>query len=1014
MSSQLLHNVHNKKHILPVLLRSRCYRSHAYSTKPQVTVKPGDNLHGFQIHQVSRIPELELDVIHSRHVRTGAEHLHIARDDKNNVFGVGFKTPPKDNTGLPHILEHTVLCGSRRYPVRDPFFKMLNRSLSNFMNAFTAFDYTYYPFATTNLADFSNLRNVYMDAVFNPLLHELDFMQEGWRLEHSNPRDKLSPITFKGVVYNEMKGQMSDPSYLFYIRAQQHMFPGTIYANCSGGDPQSITDLTHQNLVNFHRTHYHPSNAKFFTYGTIPLEDHLNTINLKIQEFDRADIPKVNSSVQRFTSPVSVSLPCPPDPVANPERQAKYSISYLTNDVKDVFETFSMRVLSSLLHNGHSSPFYKALIETNLGSDFSPNTGYDASTNISSFSFGVQGAKAEDIPAIEQAIYSTLEKTSQEGFDPKRIEAAIHRMEMGVKHKTADFGLSILQGVASGWFNGSNPIELLEINKNINRLRGEIEKGGYFESLIKKYLIGNSHRLSFTMLPSDTYSAQLAEEENKRLSAKLAKLTENDKGDIYQKGIKLLENQEKKEDLNCLPTLQLNDISKKTERFALEHAGIEDTPVQWRTTSTNGLTYFRTINTISDLPAELKMYLPLFCDALTSLGTKDRSMAEIDDDIRLYTGGIRASTFLSTNHSDLDQVEEGIVLTSNCLDRNIDKMYELTETLIHQTNFENVERLRTLILGTASNLATSIADSGHLFARTYASSTLTPGMHTAELFNGMTQVEFMNRLAAMDDLSEVVEKLKTIATLVLKRHALRVAITCGEESISANEQGLSKFVRSLPEGGIAANTNETKFTPHFGKSVFPMPFSVNYTSKCFRAVPYTHADGAKLQVLASLMTQHFLHKEIREKNGAYGGGARYAGLNGLFSFYSYRDPQNLATLETFSRAIDWIQRNKFSEQELTEAKLSIFQSVDAPQSVSEEGMFSFADGVSDEMRQRRREALLSVTEDDVKEAAGRYLGLQELEGNHAVAVIGEQDQQMDEEGGWKVRRLESINTIYSE
>ncbi|KAI8084616.1 peptidase M16C associated-domain-containing protein [Halteromyces radiatus] len=968
----------------------------------KATLHAGDNLLGYRVQQVRRVPELELTAISLEHEATGAKHLHIDREDNNNVFAVGFNTSVKDSTGVPHVLEHTTLCGSDRYPVRDPFFKMLNRSLATFMNAFTASDFTVYPFATTNKVDYDNLRNVYMDAVFHPRLEKLDFAQEGWRLEHKIPTDASTPIQFKGIVYNEMKGQTSDANYLFYSDAQENMFPGTAYAHSSGGDPRYITDLTHEQLVKFHKDHYHPSNARFFTYGNFALEEHLENIGHQLQGYERIKPTVVNKIVTPWTAPKAIQSICALDPLSPPDKQTRISLSYLANDTTDTFETFSMRLLSYLLLDGHASPMYKALIDTNLGSEFSANTGYDNTTRMSSFSIGLQGVRQDDIEKVQNTIQDVLEKVKKDGFDSKRIDAALHQMELGQKHKTADFGLTIMHSISSGWFNDVDPIDLLEINKNLDRLKKELAQGNFFESRIDKYLLNNTHKLTYIMNPDANYSANLAKEEETRLAQKVNELDASDKTRILEQGAILQQNQEKSEDLSCLPTLQLNDIATKSKRTPLDHTGLCNTPVQWRTTATNGITYFRAISNLPPLSDDLKMYLPLFCDTLLSLGTKDQSMAEIDDEIRLYTGGLRASTTVSTNHSDIDVMEEGIALMGNCLDRNIDKMYSILTKLILETNFDDTEKLRTLIIGNASGLVNSIADSGHVFARTYAGSSLTPTMNNMEKLNGLTQANFMSRLAALEDLSEVSNKLKEIASSVLKQDSLRVAVTCGEDAVSNNETSLLKFLTQLAPSNPTSSTSSTVFVPEYRKTFFPLPFSVNFSAKALRGVPYTNEDGAKYQVLSSLMTNHYLHREIREKNGAYGGGSQYAGLNGIFSFYSYRDPRAMETLDTYKSSLTWAVEHNFTDQELTEAKLSIFQGIDAPQSVSEEGMLQFVYGISDEMRQRRRDQLLSVTQSDVRQVA-ESLALQQA----SMAILGEQKDELTTrlDNTWDVKQF---------
>ncbi|KAI9253614.1 peptidase M16C associated-domain-containing protein [Sporodiniella umbellata] len=982
-------------------ISSRILRTRVRSYATKATLTPGHRLHGYEVQQVRKIPELELTAISLKHEATGAKHLHIDREDSNNVFAVGFHTPVKNDTGVPHILEHTTLCGSNKYPVRDPFFKMLNRSLASFMNAFTASDYTIYPFATANKVDYSNLRDVYMDAVFHPKLDRLDFKQEGWRLEHEVPTDQKTPIQFKGVVYNEMKGQTSDVNYLFYCRMQQAMFPNTAYEYVSGGDPKYITDLTHQQLLDFHTKHYHPSNSRFYTYGNFPLEEHLQIIGEKLKGFKQSEVPFVNKTVTPWTEPRVVETTCPLDPLSPADKQIKLSLSFLTNQTSDAFETFSMRLLSYLLLDGHASPMYKALIDSNLGSEFSSNTGYDNSTSTSCLSIGLQGVKEEDVDKVQTTIKSILAEVKKTGFDEKRIEAAIHQMELGQKHKSADFGLNMMHGISYGWFNGANPLDTLEVNKNLSRFKAEYAEGNFFEALIDKYLSNNPHTLSFIMRPDESFSSNLAKEEQTRLADKVKTLTEKDKTDIARDGKDLLASQERVEDISCLPSLQLSDIAPKARHNALEHTGICNTPVQWRTTSTNGVTYFRAISSIPSLPEELKMYMPLFCDALLSLGTRDQTMGDIDDEIRLYTGGLRASSLVSTNHSDIDHAEEGIALVGNCLDRNIDKMYSILSKLIHETNFDNAEKLKILINSNASAMVNSVADSGHVFARTLAGASLSPSMKHTELTSGLSQVKFMNQLASMEDVSDVSAKLKLIASAVLSQSSLRIAVTCGEDAIEPNTKSLVKFIQGLPaETQKPIPTEHSVFAPDFKKTFVPLPFQVNFSANVLRGVPYTHEDGASLQVLSSLMTTHYLHREIREKNGAYGGGARYGGLSGLFSFYSYRDPRTFATLDVFKNSIQWVMNRKFTDQELTESKLSIFQGIDAPQSVSEEGMLEFVNGVSDEMMRWRRESLLKVNQEDIKKAAHEY-----LQKPSSTALLGESKQQEDLSKDWDIHQL---------
>jgi len=338
----------------------------------------GSKLHGYTVESVTPVPDFDLTAVQLTHDQTGAQHLHVARKDSNNVFSVGFRTTPMDSTGVPHILEHTTLCGSQRYPVRDPFFKMLTRSLSTFMNAMTANDWTMYPFSSQNAKDFQNLLSVYLDCVFFPVLRELDFRQEGWRLEHKDPRDSSSEIIFKGIVFNEMKGYFANSESIFAQSLQNKLHPSHTYSNFSGGWPLNIPDLTWEALKEFHKKHYHPSNSRFFTYGDMPLSQHLEQIEQQaLNRFERST-PSLEVPLElRWQEPREHHIHCGVDPMAaDPKKQTTASISFLLAPITDPYESLVVSILSNLLVDGPASPFYQALLDANIGSDFSPMTGF--------------------------------------------------------------------------------------------------------------------------------------------------------------------------------------------------------------------------------------------------------------------------------------------------------------------------------------------------------------------------------------------------------------------------------------------------------------------------------------------------------------------------------------------------------------------------------------------------------------------------------------------------------------
>ncbi|RYC59470.1 hypothetical protein CHU98_g6744 [Xylaria longipes] len=985
--------------------------------------KPGEKLHGFTLLRTKHVPELELTALHLKHDKTGADYLHIARDDSNNVFSIGFKTNPPDDTGVPHILEHTTLCGSEKYPIRDPFFKMLPRTLSNFMNAFTASDHTFYPFATTNAQDFQNLMSVYLDATLHPLLKKTDFTQEGWRIGPENPQTaeadgeanpEDSKLVFKGVVYNEMKGQMSDAGYLFYIRFQDHIFPSI---NNSGGDPQKITDLTYEQLKKFHAEHYHPSNAKLMTYGDMPLADHLREIDAQMSAFERiqADIEH-KQPIDLSNGPRTVKVFGPVDPLADPDKQYKTSVSWIAGDTSDVVESFSVALLSSLLMDGYGSPLYKGLIESGLGTDFSPNAGYDGSAATGIFSVGLTGVNESNVETVKSEVQRILRDVRDKGFERGKIDGYLHQLELSLKHKTANFGMSVLQRLKGKWFSGTDPFDSLAWNDTVAAFEARLAQGGYLESLIDKYLM-NDNTLTFTMAPSESYSTELAKEEEERLALKIAQATEEAGGEeaarkfFEQRELELLVEQNKSntQDLSCLPSVHVGDIPREKEPVIVRDEILNGTKIQWREAPTNGLTYFRAINTFENLPDELRALIPLFTDSIMRLGTKDMTMEQLEDLIKLKTGGVSVSYMTTPSPTNFHQASEGLVLRGMALDRNVPEMFDLLRKLILETNFDSPEaalRIRQLLQASADGIVNDIASSGHAYARRYAESGLTRDAYLTEQVSGLSQVKLITSLAGRpesDQLEDVISKLKQIQAIALAGSNMRTALTCGPDSAPANSSALTQFMSSRASQSITFPASSKQFPARDIKAFFPLPYQVYYGSLALPTVSYTSPDGAPLQILAQLLTHKHLHHEIREKGGAYGGGAYMKGLEGLFGFYSYRDPNPQNTLSIMRNAGRWAVDKQWSSQDLEEAKISVFQGVDAPKSVNTEGMLRFVSGITDEMQQNRREQLLDVTKDQVREVAQKYVVEALAKQSEQTAFLGKKQDWVD--NSWTVREI---------
>ena len=867
--------------------------------------------------------------------------------------------------------------------------------------------------------------SVYLDATLHPLLKENDFTQEGWRIGPENPKAIASghvksgiddKLVFKGVVYNEMKGMVSDASYLYYIKFQNQIFPDI---NNSGGDPQKMTDLTYQNLKDFHSKNYHPSNAKIFTYGNMPFADHLQEMERHLGSFESitADTA-IKTPMSLDNGPLYYTVKGPADPLVDKEMQHKVSTSWLMGDTSNILETFSLGIMSSLLLDGYGSPLYQALIEAGLGPDWSPNTGYDSAGKIGIFSIGLNGVREADVLKVKEAIKSKLREVHEKGFDKAKVDGYLHQLELALKHKTASFGMGLMQRVQPGCFNGVDPFDALAWNDIVTAFKQRFSEEAYLENLLEKYLL-NDRTLTFTMEPSETYGEELAAEEATRLAASISEVTRKAGGEaeaqkqLTARELELLEVQERAsdQDVSCLPSVHVRDIPRQMEKKPTRDTTLGGVKIQWREASTNGLTYFRAINTFTGLPLELRMLIPLFNDSIMRLGTEDKTMEQLEDLIKLKTGGVCTSYYASPSPTDMSESVEGLSISGYALDNNVPAMFELLRTILQETNFDGPEaesKIRQLLQADANGALDAVSGSGHSYARRYAEAGLSQHGLMNEQVGGLTQIQHTGVLAnrsPVEGLGDIIAKLKAIQHFAISNSStFRAALTCGPESVSSNESALQKFLSgfvkftSIPdEASVPGDT----FKP---ATFFPLPYQVYHSALAIPTVSYTHASGGPLQILSQLLTHKHLHHEIREKGGAYGGGAYSRDLSGLFGYYSYRDPNPQNTLKIMREAGQWARDKEWTDQNLEEAKLSVFQGVDAPESVSQEGMTRFLSGVDEAMEQTKREQLLDVKKEDIREVAQRFL----VEGmkDARIAVLGEKKDWVKEEAGWSIKKMD--------
>jgi Zn-dependent M16 (insulinase) family peptidase len=545
--------------------------------------------------------------------------------------------------------------------------------------------------------------------------------------------------------------------------------------------------------------------------------------------------------------------------------------------------------------------------------------------------------------------------------------------------------MSLLHRLKPKWFTGVDPFDSLAWNDTLAAFEKEFAKGGYLEGLMEKYLM-NDNTLTFTMAPSAKFVQELAKEEEARLQTRISKAIETAGGEeqaraaLEARELALLVEQGKSntEDLSCLPSVHVQDIPRQKEPVVLRSESVGEVKLQLREAPTNGLTYFRAINTLENLPDELRSLIPLFTDSIMRLGTKDMTMEQLEDLIKLKTGGVSVSYHSASQPTDFTQAKEGLAFSGMALDRNVPIMFDLLRKLIVETNFDSPEaaqQIRQLLQAASDGVVNDIASSGHAYARRAAEAGLTWDAFVREQVSGLSQVKLVTSLAnrpESDRLEDVIGKLKLIQQFAFAG-TMRAAITCDSESVANNTGALAKFLDSLPSNTANFPARKNRDFTRNIKSFYPLPYQVYYGALALPTVSYTSPDNAPLQILSSLLTHKHLHHEIREKGGAYGGGAYSRAIDGIFGFYSYRDPNPLNTIKIMQNAGQWAVDKKWSDRDLEDAKISVFQGVDAPRAVNEEGMSNFVYGVTDEMKQTRREQLLDVTKDQVREVAQKYI-----------------------------------------
>ena len=960
----------------------------------------------FELKRKQPIDSLNLTFEEYHHLATGAQHIHLQADNKENVFMVALRTVPEDSTGVAHILEHTALCGSEKFPVRDPFFLMTRRSLNTFMNAMTSSDWTAYPFASQNLKDFQNLLEVYLDSVFFARLDPLDFAQEGHRLEFSDPLNCESELIFKGVVFNEMKGAMSSTNSILWQTLTKYLYPTSTYHFNSGGDPAHIPDLSYQQFMDFYTSHYHPSNAIFMTYGSIPALDHQARFQeLALDRFKYLDCHIAVQNETRYETPQYFRETYAIDESESCDKKTHIIMAWLLGDSTDLESTMEARLLASVLLDNSGSPLMNALESTVLGSAPSPMCGLEDSQKQLCFACGIEGSEECKADEVESMIMAVVQSMAHDGIAFEQIASSLHQIELQQREVSGGgypYGLGLMLTALTGATHRGDSAALLDLDPVLLKLHEKIKDPEYIKSLAKTLLLENNHRIRVVMPPDTKLGRHRDQIEKDRLNKLQLSLSEADKKNIVNRTRALRTRQETSENLNVLPKVTLLDVPPNIsypKKISLPSCKL---PLTAYGAGTNGLVYQQIIIPFPELNSAQMEILPFYTQCASQLGVGDRDYKETQLWQASIVGNYSVSASVRADKEHLHTLRGNLCFSVKGLARNQRAMTDFLYKSLHQVQFNELPRIKELIAQIRAAKEASLTGNGHVLAMTAAASGFSPSAYLNHQWNGLPSIarikELDNSVQDESELEALSNNLKAIHSLVLQQNKQYLLIAEAQKLNSYVKTIESVFCANDPDTQSMTKSSEINYKPLLVPTdeCWTTNTQINFCAKAYPTVPSAHPDSAALTVLGGLLRNGYLHTKIREQGGAYGGGASQDNQNGVFRFFSYRDPRIEGTLEDFNGAIAWVLNNPLSREQIDEAILGVISSLDKPGSPAGEAISAFhgeLNGRDKEALEHFRNRVLSVTDDDLRHVAKTYLN--EGKGSRSVITSAGRSKDLD-------------------
>ncbi len=935
------------------------------------------------------------------HKKTGARVAIVANDDNNKVFSIGFRTPPANSTGVAHIIEHSVLCGSKRFPAKDPFVELAKGSLNTFLNAMTYPDKTVYPIASMNDQDFKNLMHVYMDAVLYPNIYQRKeiFYQEGW---HYDLESEDAELKYNGVVYNEMKGAFSSPESMLYRMIQNSLFPDTPYGVESGGDPDYIPDLSYEEFIEFHRTYYHPSNSYIYLYGDMDFEERLTWLDKEyLNQYDHLEV----DSAVKLQQPFSGSRETEAFYSLSEEEEAKNNTYLSFNTVignsldKELGLTF--QVLDYVLLQAPGAPIKQALLDAGIGKDILG--GFEDEILQPSFSVIAKNSEEEKKDHFVSIIRDVLSKIVADGVEEKSLRAAINYYEF--KYREADYGQfpkGLLYGLRAmgSWLHDDNkPFLHLKDTTGYAFLKEKIGTG-YYEKIIKEYLLENTHSSIVILKPKSGLNAQKEEALRKKLADYKATLSMEELQKIVRETKELAEYQEApstKEELEAIPLLTREDIKKEIEPLYNKERKISDVKVIHHEVYTNKIAYLRLLFDMKEVPKELLPYASLLSFVLGYVDTENYSYLALSNEINIHTGGIAANVRSFSIKGSTDRYYPVFEFSTKVLYDKLSESLRLIEEILYRTKLNDKKRLKEVIDEMKSKLQMHFNSSGHSAAVDRATSYYSAHGLFKEITTGIEFYKFIEDLAenfnSKSDMT--IGKLSELLKMIFNRENLLVSITADEEGYERFDSKFNSFIEKLPQKAdqsLFSAYDTSSLTPVCQNEGFKSAMQVQYVARAGNFMKAGYEYTGALRVLKTILSYDYLWNNVRVKGGAYGCMCGFSGVDGDAYFTSYRDPNLKETNTIYEKAADYIKSFSADERDITKYIIGTFSSLDTPltpQSKGKRSLSMYLGQITEEELQKERNEVLKVSLEDIR-GCHKYISAMLQAGN--ICVIGNESK----------------------